>query len=235
VRSAVLLALLLAACASNAGSDGDECRELHCKCTAELGCDVGLKCAASVERCVPGDCEPGFEACVCSEGQCTPGFVCEGGLCVAGGATTLTSGPESTGPQTTGTATDPSASTSPTDDSGSMTMPTETADADATGPAESSSSNSGEPTCADERDCAACLACAIESEGPCADDHDACQESAQCMGLETCAANCAESGEGGQCVNQCCGLFSNGDMPPYSDLSACTNDACGDLCPDFAC
>jgi hypothetical protein len=36
-------------------------------------------------------------------------------------------------------------------------------------------------------------------------------------------------------VNQCCTLFKSGVMPPYSGLSACTNDACGDMCPDFAC
>ena len=238
MRAAAVLFALLFGCSSDGGSEGGDCGEAGCKCTAEQGCDVGFECAASVERCVPSDCQPGFAACVCSEGQCTEGYQCEAGLCVAGGATSVTSGPGSTGPQPT--STDPTASTSTTADSGdpsSATMSTETADGDTTTEDSNSNSNSntGSSACADERDCEACLACAIADDGPCAAEHTACQGNEQCTGLETCASNCATFGEGGQCVNQCCGLFTSGDMPPYSSLSACTNDACGDQCPDFAC
>jgi hypothetical protein len=240
VRLAGILFALCVGCASDGGSDKGDCGKAGCECNPEAGCDIGFECESSVEICIPSDCVPGFADCVCSEGQCTEGYHCEGGVCAAGGATTVTSGPESTGPQPTGTSTDPGTST--TDASGdpsSATMTTETADDASTTESSNSNSNSnsntGEPTCADERDCEACLACAIAEAGPCAMDHEACQGNAQCMGLETCAANCATGGQGGECVNQCCGLFTSGDMPPYSSLSACTNDACGDLCPDFAC
>lgn len=234
---------LLLACASDDDAEG-LCKEQGCSCTAAAGCDAGLECAASVDKCVPADCEAGFPACVCSNGQCTDGYHCADGICVAGDDT-QTGGPGSTGPEPT--TTDPTSSTAGDSTEPTSTMPTtatetaETSTAEADGPMPESSSGSGEsssggmPTCADEADCGACFACAIAEDGPCVEDDAACQGDDQCMGLETCASNCAEDGRGGDCVNTCCGLFDNGNQPPYSSLSACLNDACGDICPDFAC
>jgi hypothetical protein len=240
--AAVWLALLLG-CASE--DDGDTCKEQGCKCTAEAGCDAGLECNASVDTCVPADCMPGFAACVCSDGQCTDGYHCADGICV-GGDDSATSDPGSSGPDPTLTSTDPTTSSTAEDSTEptatmATTEPaesTETAEADGPMPESSSgeaSSSSGEPTCADEAECGACFECAIAEAGPCAEDDAACQGDDQCMGLETCASNCAADGRGGDCVNTCCGLFEDGGQPPYSTLSACLNDACGDICPDFAC
>ncbi|HET6582591.1 MAG TPA: hypothetical protein VFG69_04070, partial [Nannocystaceae bacterium] len=157
------------------------------------------------------------------------------GICVGGGTTVDPStGSGSTGPSATdssGSATGSAMTTEGSSsnasvDSGGGTTESTTA---------SASSSSGEPTCADERDCEACFACAVAVIGPCADDAMACSGDDQCQGLQTCVTNCASMAEGEQCVEQCCGLFEDGDMPPYSDLSSCVNEACGELCSDFAC
>jgi len=226
-RAAVLWATLLVACSSDSGSDGESggaCGVAGCACSPDQDCDPGFECPAAVSKCVPADCQPGFADCVCAEGnQCTVDLICDDGLCVPGVATSTatTDGSGSTaGP--TSDATGPGETT----ESGPSTMD------ESTGPVESST---GEPTCADEADCEACLACATVAVGPCATQSSECADDEQCNGLFTCVSNCAAMEQGSQCVNQCCGLFENGGDPPYADLAACVDDACSSLCPGAAC
>lgn len=223
-----IAALFLAGLVACSSGGGDSC--------TEKGCEAGLECAADVDKCIPADCTPGLAECVCSNGQCVAGTHCAEGICMPGGTTldpstgSGSSGPvvtESSGSASTTTSASEDASSSVSADSGPGTT-------EESGESVSSGS-SGEPTCADERDCEACLACAVAVIGPCADDSMTCADDEQCQGLQTCVANCAAMGDGGQCVNQCCGLFENGNMPPYSDLAMCMSDACGELCPDFGC
>jgi hypothetical protein len=160
-RTSAMLLLAIAACFSEPAPD-DSCRPgaAGCDCRART-CDDGLECIASIDKCVPIDCDAGTNNCTCADGDvCFPPLVCMGGICheVAG---------------TSGVA----------DGSGSASSQTITLETTSTG-ADASSSTTGGPL--PDPVCLACVEMQWAVGSACSQHFLQCESDLGCAAIHTC-------------------------------------------------
>jgi len=196
---------------------------LGCVCYGNGSCDAELECAASIDMCVPADCEPRSHHCVCDAGNCRDALMCIDGLCLepgddaTAGDATVGSSPAST------TVTDATA-----DESTSQG-----ASASASGWGESTDGTTSEsttetvpPDC-EALSCGECVSCVAQPDAPCAEEAVACEAVQGCMNAAGCLVSCAVDGF---CLDACCEGLSSAIVAAAATLNICRGDACIDQC-----
>lgn len=241
-RLALVAALWLGpACFTEPGIDppvtddtgGPSCMQgsAGCECYGNGTCDQGLTCETDLQRCIPENCTPGEDACVCAEGQCDAPSECNSGICESPGAD---DGVDDGGPGTSGTTTagDGSSATSVSADDTSTSEPSTTGDPDSTtGPGPEETSDSGGPVCdAAGGECEPCFDCVDAPGSTCEDAHDACLGISGCMTAVSCLTDC---GLDGICFDPCCEGLDNTQVAAINALLLCRTDHCTSSCGRF--
>jgi len=95
-----------------------------------------------------------------------------------------------------------------------------------TGADTSTGTAEGDPLGCDALDCASCLECAVQADGPCTDEHTACEAANGCSSGVACQQECMLYG---YCFEDCC----HGDLAPLvDDVVLCVADHCIEACSE---
>lgn len=207
-----------------------------CPCYGNGSCDGDLTCNEGARLCVPPDCDPGREACVCDDGACFSPLECVAGICRTPTATGIAdSGSDEDisttthGGSTIGTGSEPSTTTdAPTTTEISTTSPSTTTDGDDATTFPSSDSTTESPIQCYELLCTACIECVDDPGQDCEDERAACPPATPCGTAALCLLTCMLKG---LCFDPCCASLSDQDAAAAHALDTCRRDNCAKTCP----